>query len=115
MREPRAEKTTTRQSLIELLGRGWDREILHRYLDPLIPLLDQHDRDFIANGVLTTTVRLLTDEPAVVNQLQPSRIVARLAGLAADAVGTAQDFQQFWIYHIFLLDQEQCLKSCLIL
>jgi hypothetical protein len=70
-----------------LVARRRNRKTLDSDLNPLVPLLDKHHRDIITDWVLTAAVWLLTDQPAVLNQFQTSRIGTRLARIAAHTIG----------------------------
>jgi len=68
------QRTYTRQAF-ELVQwgsvSGWGNgQIVHTGSDPLIPLIDQHHGDVIANGVFPAAIGLLADEPGILHQLQ---------------------------------------------
>lgn len=50
-------------------------QFLHRDIDVLIPLLDEHDGDVISDGVFAAALLILADEPSTLNQFH-----LRLAG-----------------------------------
>src|SRR5579859_1704166 len=70
--------------------RGRDGQVVDLGRDPLRALVDQHDGNVVADGVFAVAV--LADKPGVLDQRQH-------AGLIADAVRAAQNFEQIRAYH----------------
>ena len=59
-------------------GGLWGRygQLSDGRIHPLVPGLDEHDRDVIDNRVLPAAIGLLTNQPAIVDEFQTTRVIA---------------------------------------